>query len=47
MSSQLECVINSDDLVGHYINGKNIADVERLQPVSNPATGDHTGESLR
>ncbi len=41
MSSQLESVTNSDDLVGHYINGKNVADIERLQPVSNPATGDN------
>ncbi|MFP6682767.1 MAG: CoA-acylating methylmalonate-semialdehyde dehydrogenase [Gammaproteobacteria bacterium] len=40
MSLQLESVADSDDLVGHYINGKNVADVERLQPVSNPATGD-------
>ncbi len=41
MSSPLESVTNSDDLVGHYINGKNVADIERLQPVSNPATGDN------
>ncbi len=41
MSSQLESVTDSDNIVGHYINGENVADVERLQPVSNPATGDY------
>ncbi len=39
MNTQVSTIGDRDDILGHYINGKHVSDRERLQPVSNPATG--------
>ena len=39
MNTQVSTIGDRDDVLGHYINGKHVSDRERLQPVSNPATG--------
>ena len=40
MNTQIAPVTDQDDVVGHYINGVHVPDSERLQSVSNPATGE-------
>ncbi len=34
--------LSSADVVGHFINGADVADTGRTQPVTNPATGQVT-----
>ncbi len=40
MNTQISAVADQHDIVGHYINGADVPDRERLLPVSNPATGE-------
>ena len=42
MSARPAQNIDTANIVGHYINGRNVADSKRPEPVTNPATGEVT-----